>query len=325
MKRLFSLLLIFSVLTVQPNYAFPIFDDDDLTENNEKSQDQNSSGVEGLDAQLAEMKKALEEAKNVLEEAGEPGTDEKPNEAYNAAKVVVDSIQKKINELNSPNNDDGNKPTDPEETLNFHEELKKRFIEGDPKFMVFPLLCLILGLAIAIERIIYLNLSTTDSAKLTRQVEEAMKSGGVEEAKEICRNTPGPVASIFYQGLDRSGEGLESAEKALIAYGGVQMGQLEKNVSWVSLFIALAPMLGFMGTVIGMITAFDKIEAAGDMQPSLVAGGIKVALLTTVFGLIVAIILQVFYNYIIAKIDSIVNDMENASIDLMDILVNNKK
>ena len=325
MKRLFSLLLIFSVLTVQPNYAFPIFDDDDSTENNEKSQDQNSSGVEGLDAQLAEMKKALEEAKNVLEEAGEPGTDEKPNEAYNAAKVVVDSIQKKINELNSPNNDDGNKPTDSEETLNFHEELKKRFIEGDPKFMVFPLLCLILGLAIAIERIIYLNLSTTDSAKLTRQVEEAMKSGGVEEAKEICRNTPGPVASIFYQGLDRSGEGLESAEKALIAYGGVQMGQLEKNVSWVSLFIALAPMLGFMGTVIGMITAFDKIEAAGDMQPSLVAGGIKVALLTTVFGLIVAIILQVFYNYIIAKIDSIVNDMENASIDLMDILVNNKK
>ena len=325
MKRLFSLLLIFSVLTVQPNYAFPIFDDDDLTENNEKSQDQNSNGVEGLDAQLAEMKKALDEAKKDLEEAGEPGTDEKPNEAYNAAKVVVDSIQKKINELNSPNNDDGNKPTDPEETLNFHEELKKRFIEGDPKFMVFPLLCLILGLAIAIERIIYLNLSTTDSAKLTRQVEEAMKSGGVKEAKEICRNTPGPVASIFYQGLDRSGEGLESAEKALIAYGGVQMGQLEKNVSWVSLFIALAPMLGFMGTVIGMITAFDKIEAAGDMQPSLVAGGIKVALLTTVFGLIVAIILQVFYNYIIAKIDSIVNDMENASIDLMDILVNNKK
>ena len=325
MKRLFSLLLIFSVLTVQPNYAFPIFDDDDSTENNEKSQDQNSSGVEGLDAQLAEMKKALEEAKNVLEEAGEPGTDEKPNEAYNDAKAKVDSIQIKINELNSPNNDAGNNPADSEETLNFHEELKKRFIEGDPKFMVFPLLCLILGLAIAIERIIYLNLSTTDSAKLTRQVEEAMKSGGVKEAKEICRNTPGPVASIFYQGLDRSGEGLESAEKALIAYGGVQMGQLEKNVSWVSLFIALAPMLGFMGTVIGMITAFDKIEAAGDMQPSLVAGGIKVALLTTVFGLIVAIILQVFYNYIIAKIDSIVNDMENASIDLMDILVNNKK
>ena len=213
-----------------------------------------------------------------------------------------------------------------EEDLNFHQELKKRFIEGGPGFMGIVLLCLILGLAIAIERIIYLNLSTsTDSSKLTSEVEAAMKSGGINAAKEVCRNTPGPVASIFYQGLDRSSEGIESAEKAVIAYGGVQMGQLEKNVSWISLFIALAPMLGFMGTVIGMIQAFDKIEAAGDMQPSLVAGGIKVALLTTVFGLIVAIILQIFYNYIIAKIDSIVNDMENASIDLMDILVNNKK
>ena len=211
-----------------------------------------------------------------------------------------------------------------EETLNFHQELKKRFIEGGPGFMGIVLLCLILGLSIAIERIIFLNLSTTvDSSKLTKDVEAAMKSGGVNAAKEVCRNTPGPVASIFYQGLDRSSEGLESAEKAVIAYGGVQMGQLEKNVSWISLFIALAPMLGFMGTVIGMIQAFDKIEAAGDMQPSLVAGGIKVALLTTVFGLIVAIILQIFYNYIIAKIDSIVNDMENASIDLMDILVGN--
>ena len=212
-----------------------------------------------------------------------------------------------------------------EEQLNFHQELKKRFIEGGPGFMGIVLLCLILGLAIAIERIIYLNLSTSDSEKLTAEVESAMKSGGVKAAKEVCRNTPGPVASIFYQGLDRSNESIESAEKAVIAYGGVQMGQLEKNVSWISLFIALAPMLGFMGTVIGMIQAFDKIEAAGDMQPSLVAGGIKVALLTTVFGLIVAIILQIFYNYIIAKIDNIVNDMENASISLMDILVNNKK
>ena len=213
---------------------------------------------------------------------------------------------------------------DEPEQLNFHQELKKRFIEGGPGFMGIVLLCLILGLAIAIERIIYLNLSESDSDKLTQDVEAAMKSGGIKAAKEVCANTPGPVASIFWQGLDRASEGVESAEKAVIAYGGVQMGQLEKNVSWISLFIALAPMLGFMGTVIGMIQAFDKIEAAGDMQPSLVAGGIKVALLTTVFGLIVAIILQIFYNYIIAKIDGIVNDMENASISLMDILVNNK-
>ncbi|GAA0751898.1 MotA/TolQ/ExbB proton channel family protein [Psychroflexus lacisalsi] len=211
-----------------------------------------------------------------------------------------------------------------EESVGFHQELKKRFIEGGPGFMGIVLLCLILGLAIAFERIIYLNLATTNSKKLAESVEEAMKSGGAEAAKEVCRNTSGPVASIYYQGIDRMDEGIEASEKAVVAYGGVQMGQLEKNVSWVSLFIALAPMLGFMGTVIGMIQAFDKIEAAGDMQPSLVAGGIKVALLTTVFGLIVAIILQVFYNYIIAKIDSIVNDMEDASITLIDILVAHK-
>jgi biopolymer transport protein ExbB len=211
------------------------------------------------------------------------------------------------------------------EDLTFHQELKKRFIEGGPGFMGIVLLCLILGLAIAIERIIFLNLSTTNSKKLTQDVEDALASGGIEAAKEVCRNTKGPVASIFYQGLDRADEDIDAAEKAVVAYGGVQMGQLEKNVSWISLFIALAPMLGFMGTVIGMIQAFDKIEAAGDMQPSLVAGGIKVALLTTVFGLIVAIILQIFYNYIIAKIDSIVNDMEDSSITLMDLLVRHKK
>ncbi len=211
------------------------------------------------------------------------------------------------------------------EDVSFHQELKKRFIEGGPGFMGIVLLCLILGLAIAIERIIFLNLSTTNTKKLTQNVEEALASGGIEAAKEVCRNTKGPVASIFYQGLDRADEDIDAAEKAVVAYGGVQMGQLEKNVSWISLFIALAPMLGFMGTVIGMIQAFDKIEAAGDMQPSLVAGGIKVALLTTVFGLIVAIILQIFYNYIIAKIDSIVNDMEDASITLMDLLVRHKK
>ena len=211
------------------------------------------------------------------------------------------------------------------EELGFHQELKKRFIEGGPGFMGIVLLCLILGLAIAIERIIYLNLSTTNTKKLTQEVEEALASGGVDAAKEVCRNTKGPVASIYYQGLDRTDEGLDAVEKAVVAYGGVQMGQLEKNVSWISLFIALAPMLGFMGTVIGMIQAFDKIEAAGDMQPSLVAGGIKVALLTTVFGLVVAIILQIFYNYIIAKIDSIVNDMENTSITLMDLLIRQKK
>jgi biopolymer transport protein ExbB len=206
----------------------------------------------------------------------------------------------------------------------FHQVLKEKFIEGGPAFMGIVLLCLILGLAIVIERIIYLNMATTNTKKLLENVEDALNSGGVDAAKEVCRNTKGPVASIFYQGLDRSHEGIEMVEKSVISYGSVQMGLLEKGVSWVSLFIALAPMLGFMGTVIGMIEAFDAIEAAGDISPSLVAGGIKIALLTTVFGLIVAIILQIFYNYIIAKVDSIVNNMEDASITLIDLLVKNE-
>lgn len=206
----------------------------------------------------------------------------------------------------------------------FTQELKNRFIEGGPGFMGIVLACLIFGLAISIERIIYLNLATTNTQKLTEDVESALKSGGTEAAKEICRNTSGPVASIFYQGLDRADDSVESAEKAVVAYGGVQMGQLEKNVSWLSLFIAIAPMLGFMGTVIGMIQAFQKIAAVGNLSASLIAGDIQVALLTTVFGLITAIILQIFYNYIIAKIDGIINDMEDSSIALIDMLVDIK-
>ncbi|KAB2859168.1 MAG: hypothetical protein KFKLKKLM_00095 [Flavobacteriales bacterium] len=203
----------------------------------------------------------------------------------------------------------------------FTQVIKQKFIEGGPAFMGIVLVCLILGLAIVIERVIYLNMATTNSTKLLKNIEEAIKSGGVEAAKEVCRNTKGPVASIFYQGLDRSHEGVDMVEKSVVSYGGVQMGLLEKGISWIALFIALAPMLGFMGTVIGMIDAFDAIAAAGDISPAVVADGIKVALLTTVFGLIVAMILQVFYNYIVAKVDGIVNDMENASISLIDILV----
>ncbi|WP_166384110.1 MULTISPECIES: MotA/TolQ/ExbB proton channel family protein [unclassified Polaribacter] len=212
-----------------------------------------------------------------------------------------------------------------EESKTFHQELKQRFIEGGPEFMGIVLVALILGLAIAIERIIYLNLATTNTKKLVASVDEALSSGGVEAAKEVCRNSKGPVASIFYQGLDRVDEGVDAAEKAVVSYGGVQMGLLEKNISWLSLFIALAPMLGFMGTVIGMIQAFDMIAVANDISPGVVAVGIKVALLTTVFGLIVAIILQIFYNYIVSKIDSIVNNMEDASIQLIDLLVKYKK
>lgn len=202
-----------------------------------------------------------------------------------------------------------------------HKEIKRLFIEGGAQFMGVVLLCLIFGLAIAIERIIYLNLATTNTNKLLANIEAALEEGGIEAAKEVCRNTRGPVASIFYQGLDRANEGVEMAEKSIVAYGGVQMGLLEKNLSWISLFIAIAPMLGFMGTVVGMIVAFDNIERAGNVSATLVAGGIKVALITTITGLVVAIILQIFYNYILSKIDGLTNQMEDASISLMDLLV----
>lgn len=209
---------------------------------------------------------------------------------------------------------------EPEEKT-MHQVLKQKFIEGNAGFMGVVVLALIMGLAIAIERIIYLSLATTNTKKLLAKIDAALKDGGVDAAKEVCRNTRGPVASIFYQGLDRFDEGLEVVEKSIISYGSVQMGLLEKGLTWISLFISIAPMLGFMGTVIGMIQAFDSIQQAGEISATLVAGGIKVALITTVFGLIVAMILQLFYNYCLTKIDSITNDMEDSSISFMDMLI----
>jgi biopolymer transport protein ExbB len=211
------------------------------------------------------------------------------------------------------------------EPKGFHNLLKDYFIQGGAGFMGIILLTLIFGLAIAIERMLYLNLATTNTQKLLNKIESAMESSGVEAAKEVCKNTRGPVASIFYQGLNRYNEGLDIVEKSIASYGSVLMGRLESGLSWISLFISLAPMLGFLGTVIGMVQAFDNIEAAGDISPTIVAGGIKVALLTTVFGLIVAIILQIFYNYLVSKIDGLVNNMEDSSISLIDILAKFKK
>jgi len=202
-----------------------------------------------------------------------------------------------------------------------YQQIKQKFIEGGAGFMGFILLTFIFGLALAIERIIYLNLATTNTNKLLDNMDAALESGGVEAAKGVCRNTRGPVASIFYQGLDRIDQGLDIVEKSIISYGSVQMGLLEKNLTWISLFIAIAPMLGFMGTVIGMIQAFATIQQLGDINAGAVAGPIGVALITTASGLIVAIILQLFYNYLISKIDGIVNNMENASISLMDLLI----
>lgn len=208
-----------------------------------------------------------------------------------------------------------------EDEQSFHQVVKEQFIAGGWKFMSVVLICLILGLAIAIERIITLNLATTNTKKLLARVDEALSKDGVDGAKEVCKNTRGPVASIFTQGLLRMSEGVEMVEKSIVAYGSVEMGKLEKGLVWISLFISIAPMLGFMGTVIGMIGAFDAIAAANDINPALVAGGIKVALLTTVGGLIVAVILQLFYNYLVTKIDSLVNQMEDSSISLVDLLV----
>jgi len=202
-----------------------------------------------------------------------------------------------------------------------HTTLKTKFIEGGAGFMGAVLLTLIFGLALSFERVIYLNLASTNTEKLLGAVEDALGSGGIEAAKEVCRETRGPVASIFYQGLDRADQGIDVVEKSVVSYGSVQMGLLEKNLSWISLFIAIAPMLGFMGTVIGMIDAFDKIQEQGDISPTVVAGGIKIALITTVTGLMVAIILQIFYNYLVSQIDGIVNKMEDASISLVDMLV----
>ena len=202
-----------------------------------------------------------------------------------------------------------------------HKTLKTKFIEGGAGFMAATLLCLVFGLALCIERIIYLSLSKTNTKALLANVEAALKNGGIEAALEVCRNTRGPVASIFYQGLSRYHEGVDVVEKTVASYGGVQLGLLEKNLSWISLFISIAPSLGFLGTIIGMIQAFDKIQQVGDISATVVAGGIKVALLTTLLGLIIAIILQVFYNNILSLIEGLVNEMEDASISLLDLVV----
>ena len=231
--------------------------------------------------------------------------DEQPADGTAATEVVTEATET----LDGP------------EEIPLHQALKTKFIEGGAGFMALVIICLILGLALSIERILYLSLSKTNTKKLLAKVEKALNEGGVEAAKDVCRNTRGPVASIFYQGLLRMDQGIETVEKTVVSYGSVQMSQMENGLSWISLFIAIAPSLGFFGTVIGMIQAFDAIQVAGDMSPNVVAGGMKVALITTVGGLIVAVILQLFYNYILSQIDSLTIEMEDASISLIDVLV----
>lgn len=202
-----------------------------------------------------------------------------------------------------------------------YQALKIKFIEGGADFMSTLAIALIFGLAFCLERIIYLNLSETNSTKLLKGIEEALDKGDVEAAKAVARDTRGPIASIAYQGLMRIDQGIDIVEKSIVSYGGVQGGLLEKNLSWITLFIAMAPSLGFLGTVVGMVMAFDKIEQVGDISPTVVAGGMKVALITTIGGLIVALILQVFYNYLLSKVEALLNQMEDASISLLDLVI----
>ena len=202
-----------------------------------------------------------------------------------------------------------------------HQALKTKFIEGGADFMSLVAIALIFGLAFCLERIIYLNLAETNPSKLLKGIEEALDRGDVEAAKTIARDTRGPIASIAYQGLMRIDQGIDVVEKSVVSYGGVQAGYLEKGCSWITLFIAMAPSLGFLGTVIGMVQAFDKIQQVGDISPTVVAGGMKVALITTIFGLIVALILQVFYNYVLAKIEALTSEMEDSSISLLDMVI----
>jgi biopolymer transport protein ExbB len=286
MKKIISSLVVAGMLAFGANSV--AFAQD---ENVEVDQDGNVEMVEGEDTSGLEddLVALSEEAQEIVEETTE------------AAEEIVED--------------------DSEAEVSFTSTLKRKFIEGDPFWMGIVLIALIIGLALCIERIVYLNLSSINTKKFIQEVEDSLASGGVEAAKDLCRNTRGPIASIYFQGLDRADEGIEAVEKSVVSYGGVQMGLLEKGVSWISLFIALAPMLGFMGTVIGMIQAFEKIVEDGQVSPITVAGGIQVALLTTVFGLISAIILQIFYNYIVAKVDGLVNEMENSSITLIDMML----
>ena len=206
----------------------------------------------------------------------------------------------------------------------FHKQLKTKFIDGNVGFMSLVALALVLGLAFCIERIIYLSLSEINAKKLMTDLEEKIMDGKIEEAKTICRETRGPVASICYQGLMRINESMEDVERSIVSYGSVQSANLEKGCSWITLFIAMAPSLGFLGTVIGMVLAFDRIQEMGDISPTIVASGMKVALITTIFGIIVALILQIFYNYILSKIEHLTSQMEESAISLLDIIMKYK-
>ena len=213
---------------------------------------------------------------------------------------------------------------EPTESVGFHKALKTKFIEGNAGFMSLVALALVLGLAFCIERIIYLSLSEINAKKFMQDLDDKIVAGDIDGAKAQCRETRGPVASICYQGLERIHESIDNIERSVVSYGSVQSANLEKGCSWITLFIAMAPSLGFLGTVIGMVMAFDQIQTAGDISPTIVAAGMKVALITTIFGIIVALILQIFYNYILSKIELLTSQMEESAISLLDAVMKYK-
>ena len=249
--------------------------------------------------------------------------DEVAPEASEATEEIVEEAVETVEEAIAPAEEavEEAAPIEEETKTGLHKNIKVKFIEGSAGFMSLVAIAMIFGLALCIERIIFLSLSEIDSKKLLEDIQAALEKGDVEGAKTICRNTRGPVASICYQGLMRVNEGLDVVERSVVSYGSVQASNLEKNLSWITLFIAMSPSLGFLGTVIGMVQAFDDIQKAGDISPTVVAGGMKVALITTIFGIIVALVLQIFYNYILSKVEALNTDMEDASVSLLDIIM----
>lgn len=246
------------------------------------------------------------------------------NDSMNARKQIVDTAKALPDTISTPQTEPLQELSDTEEEQGIHQSLKVKFIEGNAGFMSLVALALVLGLAFCIERIIYLSLSEINAKRFMADLDAKINAGDIEGAKQQCRNTRGPVASICYQGLARINESIDNIERSIVSYGTVQSANLEKGCSWITLFIVMAPSLGFLGTVIGMVMAFDQIEQAGDISAPVVASGMKVALITTIFGIIVALVLQVFYNYILSKIEHLVAQMEESSITLLDSIMKHK-
>ena len=246
------------------------------------------------------------------------------NDSMNARKQIVDTAENMPDTISAPQTEPLQEFSDTEEEQGIHQSLKVKFIEGNAGFMSLVALALVLGLAFCIERIIYLSLSEINAKRFMADLDAKINAGDIEGAKQQCRNTRGPVASICYQGLARINESIDNIERSIVSYGTVQSANLEKGCSWITLFIVMAPSLGFLGTVIGMVMAFDQIEQAGDISAPVVASGMKVALITTIFGIIVALVLQVFYNYILSKIEHLVAQMEESSIKLLDSIMKHK-